>query len=413
MVDGAALQTNNRIGVVLTGGMLEDSDILLGTNSDGVNLTDGTPTVRSTRVNANIGISSNGGLIERVGVNATTTGVVFQRNKTTIRSSKIAVQGASGTGLYAIVQPGFDTTVLADGLDLIGSGDPSAIGVRAHTAYAPLSNVTVTLRNSLLRGFPKALYTTTLGSGIGRIDAAYSDYDASKNLATGANAKITQVKTSNFGNTGFADVGDRDYRLLPSSPLVDAGDPAATQGLDLLGSPLVADGDLDGIARRDIGAYELPGPVPGVGTPTGGGGGFADLTAPLVSSLVSSNKLFAVSRAYTAMSAATARGTRFRYKLSEPARVAIAIQRLLPGRKRHGGCVRPSPELRRAKRCTRHRTIGTLTRTGKQGSNSTRFSGRLGGRALRPGRYRAVVRATDAARNRSAPKRARFRIVRG
>ena len=67
----------------------------------------------------------------------------------------------------------------------------------------------MTLRNSLLRGFPKALYAATLGSGIGRIDAAYSDYDASKNFTAGANAKITQVKTSNLGNTGFADVGGR------------------------------------------------------------------------------------------------------------------------------------------------------------------------------------------------------------
>ncbi len=413
VVDADPSQTTNRIGVVLTGGALEDSDVLLGTNSDGVNLTDGAPAVRSTTVSANIGISTNGGLIERTWVGAATTGVVLQRNKTTIRSSKIAVQGASGTGLYAIVQPGFDTTVVADGLDLIGSGDPGAIGVRASTAYAPLSNVTVTLRNSLLRGFPKALYAATLDSGIGRIDAAYSDYDASKNIAVGANAKITQVKTSNFGNAGFADVADRDYRLLPSSPLVDAGDPAATQGLDLLGSPLVADGNLDGIARRDIGAFELPGPVPGVGNPgpTGGGGGFADREAPLVSSFFSSNRLFAVGRAGTAMSAAAARGTRFRYKLSESARVTIAIQRALPGRKRHGSCVRPSLQLRQAKRCTRYRTIGRLTRTAKQGSNSIKFTGRLGSRALRPGRYRAVARATDAARNRSAPKRARFRIV--
>ncbi len=413
VVDADPSQTTNRIGVVLTGGALEDSDVLLGTNSDGVNLTDGAPTVRSTTVSANIGISTNGGLIERTWVGAATTGVVLQRNKTTIRSSKIAVQGASGTGLYAIVQPGFDTTVVADGLDLIGSGDPGAIGVRASTAYAPLSNVTVTLRNSLLRDFPKALYADTLDSGIGRIDAAYSDYDASKNIAVGANAKITQVKTSNFGNAGFADVADRDYRLLPSSPLVDAGDPAATQGLDLLGSPLVADGNLDGIARRDIGAFELPGPVPGVGNPgpTGGGGGFADREAPLVSSFFSSNRLFAVGRAGTAMSAAAARGTRFRYKLSESARVTIAIQRALPGRKRHGSCVRPSLQLRQAKRCTRYRTIGRLTRTAKQGSNSIKFTGRLGSRALRPGRYRAVARATDAAGNRSAPKRARFRIV--
>jgi len=421
VVDAAPSQTTNRIGVVLTGGALEDSAVILGTNSDGVNLTDGAPTVRATRIGANHGISSNGGLIERTVVNATTTGVVLQRNKTTIRSSEIAVKGASGTGLYAIVQPSFDTEVVADGVDLIGSGAASAVGVRADTGYAPLSNVTVTLTNSLLRGFPKALFAATLDSGIGRIDAAYSDYDASKNVATGASAKITQVNTSNVGDTGFADVGDGDYRLLSSSPLVDAGDPAATQGLDLLGSPLVADGNLDGTARRDIGAYELPGSVPGGGNqapaggtllPAGGQqGAVEDREAPVVSGFVSGNRLFAVGRARTAMSAATARGTRFRYRLSEPARVTIAIQRAVPGRRRHGSCVRPSLQLRRAKRCARYRTIGTLTRSAKRGSNSTTFTGRLGRRALRPGSYRAVARATDRAGNRSTPRRASFRIL--
>jgi hypothetical protein len=41
-----------------------------------------------------------------------------------------------------------------------------------------------------------------------------------------------------------------------------------------------------------------------------------------------------------------------------------------------------------------------------------RFSGKIAKRALRPGRYRAVIRATDAAGNVSAPARLRFRIVR-
>jgi hypothetical protein len=41
-----------------------------------------------------------------------------------------------------------------------------------------------------------------------------------------------------------------------------------------------------------------------------------------------------------------------------------------------------------------------------------RFSGRLGRRALRLGRHRAVLTAVDAAGNRSAPARVGFRVVR-
>ena len=46
------------------------------------------------------------------------------------------------------------------------------------------------------------------------------------------------------------------------------------------------------------------------------------------------------------------------------------------------------------------------------GRNRTKFSGKLRGPRLRPGRYRAVAVATDGAGARSAPKSVGFRIVR-
>jgi hypothetical protein len=50
--------------------------------------------------------------------------------------------------------------------------------------------------------------------------------------------------------------------------------------------------------------------------------------------------------------------------------------------------------------------VATLRRTANAGRNTIRR------RALRPGRYRAVIRAEDVAGNRSAPRVARFRIAR-
>ena len=47
------------------------------------------------------------------------------------------------------------------------------------------------------------------------------------------------------------------------------------------------------------------------------------------------------------------------------------------------------------------------------GTNTKRFSGRIGRRALAPGSYRATLVARDAAGNASKAKRLGFRVVRG
>ena len=52
----------------------------------------------------------------------------------------------------------------------------------------------------------------------------------------------------------------------------------------------------------------------------------------------------------------------------------------------------------------------TLTRTGHTRLNQVAFTGRIRGRALKPGRYHAAFTAIDAA-GASAPKTLRFTIV--
>jgi hypothetical protein len=119
---------------------------------------------------------------------------------------------------------------------------------------------------------------------------------------------------------------------------------------------------------------------------------------------------FAVASAPTATDAARRkprRGSAFRFELSGDAAVTITIQSLEKGRIRKGKCVKPTPRLRRAKRCTRVRTRGVLHRSGKAGANDVPFSGRIGKKPLSPGRYRAVLAAEGAEKSRSV----RFKIV--
>jgi hypothetical protein len=54
---------------------------------------------------------------------------------------------------------------------------------------------------------------------------------------------------------------------------------------------------------------------------------------------------------------------------------------------------------------------GTLTRSSHQGANSVAFSGRIGSKALSPGRYSATITATDPAKNTSRPKTISFTIA--
>ncbi len=80
--------------------------------------------------------------------------------------------------------------------------------------------------------------------------------------------------------------------------------------------------------------------------------------------------------------------TRFRFRLSETADVRIVVKR-------------------------RGRRVGTLRRGDRPaGTNAIAFSGRFRGRALKPGRYVAVLTATDAAGNRSRPRSIRFTVLR-
>jgi hypothetical protein len=139
-----------------------------------------------------------------------------------------------------------------------------------------------------------------------------------------------------------------------------------------------------------------------------------DATAPVVSRFLATRSRFRVARQATALTAAAGRvraGTTLRYGLSEAARVAVKVERQLPGRQTKGRCVKPAPRLEAGRRCTRMVPAGTLVRSGRAGANAVRFSGRLGRRALPAGRYRVTLVATDAAGNRSRPARLVLRIV--
>ncbi|HEX6228125.1 MAG TPA: hypothetical protein VFZ41_01530 [Solirubrobacterales bacterium] len=147
-------------------------------------------------------------------------------------------------------------------------------------------------------------------------------------------------------------------------------------------------------------------------------GAVADTTRPLIRRLRLTPRVFRVGGGRRKAKSSRKRrrirrGTRIRFRASEPLRATLLVQRRLPGRRLGRRCVPPRHAKPRAKRCARHRRVFTFTRNvPRAGKVVLRFSGRLRKRKLRPGRYRLSVTGVDRAGNRTArPRRAGFRVV--
>ena len=108
-------------------------------------------------------------------------------------------------------------------------------------------------------------------------------------------------------------------------------------------------------------------------------------------------------------------GAKVTYRLNVPATVRFTVAKTSSGRRQGRGsrarCVRPTRRNRHARRCTRTTTLrGSFTQTAKAGVNTFRFTGRLAGKRIKPGRYLLV--ATPIANGRTGrPVSAGFRIV--
>ena len=110
--------------------------------------------------------------------------------------------------------------------------------------------------------------------------------------------------------------------------------------------------------------------------------------------------------------AAAKAGTAFRFTLSDAADVTITIQRRTAGRRSGGSCKKPTRRLRKRPACVRYVKKGALVRGLAAGRHSIAFSGRIGRKALKPARYRAVIVARNAG-GKSKSVKLSFRVKRG
>src|SRR3954453_14423109 len=248
---------SNYIAVQLNyGGKIEESTIhgvaayaAIGT-SGGASISD------SSIETAGEPIGASGTLrVTRTRIDAHSGPRVAGNGALTITDSLILTHG--GPGLWTSV--GGNTTLHATGDTVVGDGSGSA-GLMAGEGGAS-HHTHVTVANTILTGYGHSIIANQAGGSVD-VKLSHSAFDVSTVVATAGQVDTTDANL--HVPAGFG----APYHLAPDSPLVDAGDPVAASQSDLEGAARSLDGNGDGTATPDIGAFELPAPPPPPPTPT-------------------------------------------------------------------------------------------------------------------------------------------------
>ncbi|RZI92493.1 MAG: hypothetical protein EOO67_08515 [Microbacterium sp.] len=270
-IDGQT--ATNGIGILAENASLDDVRVQMPTNTGrGIYLI-GDAEVSDAVVTAGTGVAvQDTGLqhVTRARITTGGIGINVGEGDLTVDNSLIDLGSANATGLRAgNTNPGTGAAfITADHVTVVGGGGNSR-GVQslANTPTAKRS-ATVLLSNSVIHGPATPIQADATndgnqgGSSEAFVGVSYTDYDDETAVETiGANG--TGGVSEGAGNLdvdpGFLNVITGNYRPGPGSPLIDAGNPAAsTSTLDLDGNPRVADGNGDITAVRDLGAYEVP-----------------------------------------------------------------------------------------------------------------------------------------------------------
>ncbi len=248
---------------------------------------------------------------------------------------------------------------------------------------------TLDLLNSIAQGDEQDLKALAGAKGTGNIAVNHSNFDTSK--AEGE-AKVIDGGGNQTAPALFVDAESRNYHEAAGSPTIDAGIAGELGPLDLDGNPRILG------PAPDLGAYETSNPA---------------TVAPVaqLQSLKLSPTSFRAAKSGGAVASAKKKpkgpvGTTVTYSLSLAGKVDFSVEQLTTGRKVGKKCVKQTAANKGKKKCDLAKPLkGGFSETGAAGQNRFKFTGRLGSRALKPGRYRLAGSAGGVV------KRASFKIV--
>jgi PKD repeat protein len=191
----------------------------------------------------------------------------------TVEDSLIDLRGTDNTALKFGSNRGYTATGVLRGVTIVNGGpDSMGMSVEATTPEGRASTTTVTLEDSIISHVTHPIYERNQEPGAtATVTTDYSSFEAGGDQLVGENGAPTPTVTDHdpvsttpdfvdpvFGENGFS---EGDWRLLASSPLIDAGTPgslpAGELATDAAGNPRLVNG------RRDVGAFEYQrrGPV--------------------------------------------------------------------------------------------------------------------------------------------------------
>lgn len=206
---------------------------------------------------------------------------IFAEAGVNVSDSLIRLFNANSIGLLSISSPGQGVVITANHVTVIGTGGllfGDGIGASASANGAP---AVVEVRDSLFHGLRADLQVFSTSAGAARVFISHSNFDPMKVDDSGSgDAEIIAGAGNLLADPGFVNSAAADYRLRPDSPLVDRGFPGEGSTTDVDGQPRPADGNGDGTAVRDIGAFEYQRPPPSTPTQTPAPAE-ADTSAPL------------------------------------------------------------------------------------------------------------------------------------
>ncbi len=271
-----------------------------------------------------------------------------------VRDSLLLASGEGSTALLGASASGGGSALIRN-VTAIATGSES-VGIRSsYNSIIGPGAFTLSVKNSIAGGAEADLVATQGIEGPGNIVVANSNFDTQKESGT---AKVTDAGANQKAAPIFVDAELGDYTEAPASPTVDAGVVDQLGPLDLAGRKRVQG------PAPDIGAYEVP--VPEVVCdclPLGG-----------IRSLSIRPKRFRAwpnggSIAPSILKSKPPFGARVSYTMSGPGAVRFSVSR-------------------KVKRGRYTPLKGSFTQQGAAGSNHFVFSGRIGGRALKPGKYK-------------------------